>query len=119
MSVEVAAARVKEAALVSWLRGRGRVAIGFSGGVVSTYLACVAVDSLGAARIEANRQIPKRPHRVGRVSRGKGYDPFEFPGESADPSRVRNEPYQRPRFHGNGFAYLEYFARRVGEIYVQ
>ena len=57
-------------------------------------------ESPRSARIEANRQIPKRTHRVGRVSRGKGYDPFEFPGESADPSRVRNEPYQRPRFLG-------------------
>lgn len=53
MSVELAAARVKEGALVSWLRGRERVAIGFSGGVDSTYLACVAVDSLGAANVLA------------------------------------------------------------------
>lgn len=53
MSVELAAARVKEGALVSWLRGRERVAIGFSGGVDSTYLACVAVDALGAANVLA------------------------------------------------------------------
>ena len=40
-------ARAKETALVAWLRARGRVAIGFSGGVDSAYLACVAVDALG------------------------------------------------------------------------
>ena len=38
----------KEQALVAWLRARERVAIGFSGGVDSAYLACVAVDALGA-----------------------------------------------------------------------
>jgi uncharacterized protein len=47
------AARAKEAALVAWLRARGRVAIGFSGGVDSAYLACVAVDALGADNVLA------------------------------------------------------------------
>ena len=42
------AAVAKERALVAWLRAKGRVAIGFSGGVDSAYLACVAVDVLGA-----------------------------------------------------------------------
>src|SRR3954467_7143222 len=41
MSVE------KETALVAWLRERRRVAIGFSGGVDSSYLAAAAVDALG------------------------------------------------------------------------
>ena len=47
------AARAKEAALIAWLRARGRVAIGFSGGVDSAYLACVAVDALGADNVLA------------------------------------------------------------------
>ena len=48
-----AIARAKEAALAEWLRARGKVAIGFSGGVDSAYLACVAVDVLGRAQVLA------------------------------------------------------------------
>ena len=46
-------ARAREAALVAWLRARGRVAVGFSGGVDSAYLACVAADALGAPNVLA------------------------------------------------------------------
>ena len=37
----------KEQALIAWLTSRGRVAIGFSGGVDSSYLGAVAVDAVG------------------------------------------------------------------------
>jgi uncharacterized protein len=43
----------KELSLVSWLRGHGRLAIGYSGGVDSAYLAAVAVDALGPANVLA------------------------------------------------------------------
>lgn len=43
----------KEAALADWLRARGRVAIGFSGGVDSAYLAVVARRTLGAENVLA------------------------------------------------------------------
>ena len=43
----------KEAALVEWLRSEGSVLIGFSGGVDSAYLACVAIDALGAENVLA------------------------------------------------------------------
>ncbi len=39
----------KEVALAAWLRSRGRVAIGYSGGVDSAYLAVVARRNLGAS----------------------------------------------------------------------
>lgn len=47
------AALEREAALVRWLHAHGPVAIGFSGGVDSAYLACVARDALGAAGVLA------------------------------------------------------------------
>ena len=39
---------MKEQALADWFRARGRVAIGFSGGVDSAYLAAVGVEAIGA-----------------------------------------------------------------------
>lgn len=41
-------AAAKERALIEWMRGRGRIAIGFSGGVDSAYLGVIAVESVGA-----------------------------------------------------------------------
>ena len=43
----------KEGTLVRWLAGQGSALIGFSGGVDSAYLACVAVDALGPTRVLA------------------------------------------------------------------
>ncbi|MGH7669152.1 MAG: ATP-dependent sacrificial sulfur transferase LarE [Gemmatimonadaceae bacterium] len=43
----------REQVLVEWLRAQGRVAVGFSGGVDSAYLACVAVETLGADAVLA------------------------------------------------------------------
>lgn len=40
-------AREKEQRLVDWLRAAGSVLVGYSGGVDSAYLACLAVDALG------------------------------------------------------------------------
>lgn len=46
-------AREKEERLVAWLRNQGSVLVGFSGGVDSAYLACVAVEALGPDRVLA------------------------------------------------------------------
>ena len=40
----------KEGRLLDWFRAQGSVLIGFSGGVDSAYLACVALEAVGAAR---------------------------------------------------------------------
>lgn len=45
--------RAKESRLVDWFRARGTALIGFSGGVDSAYLACVALDALGADHVLA------------------------------------------------------------------
>jgi uncharacterized protein len=43
----------KEARLAAWFRARGSALVGFSGGVDSAYLACVAVEALGVAGVLA------------------------------------------------------------------
>ena len=52
-TVPTAAQLEKERALVAWFEARGSAMIGFSGGVDSAYLACVALSALGAARTRA------------------------------------------------------------------
>jgi uncharacterized protein len=43
----------KEARLADWFRGRGSALVGFSGGVDSAYLACVALEAVGPDRVLA------------------------------------------------------------------
>jgi uncharacterized protein len=48
-----ATARRKEEALMGWLREQSTVLLGFSGGVDSAYLGCIAVRALGSQRVLA------------------------------------------------------------------
>lgn len=51
MASNVDAAPDKEHRLVQWFAEQGSIAIGYSGGVDSAYLAAVAVETLGVARV--------------------------------------------------------------------
>jgi uncharacterized protein len=86
----------KEDALISWLAHRRRVAIGFSGGVDSSYLAAVMVEALG--RDHSLALVGRSPSLAGReedhalvVARAIGIAYMEVDtGELADPRYAAN-----------------------------
>ena len=86
----------KEKALISWLWRHGRVAIGFSGGVDSAYLAAVTVETLG--REDSLALIGRSESLAGReedhavaVARQIGIPMLEIEtGELADPRYAAN-----------------------------
>ena len=88
--------REKERTLVQWLRARGSALIGFSGGVDSAYLACVAVEALGSANVLAvigkSASYPEAQWAAARdVARRFAVPVLEVDtGELADPRYAAN-----------------------------
>ena len=88
--------REKEQRLGEWLRARGSVVIGFSGGVDSAYLACVAVDVLDRSNVLAvigkSASYPEAQWAAARaVARQFSVPVFEIDtAEVADPRYAAN-----------------------------
>jgi uncharacterized protein len=86
----------KERRLGAWLLAHGSVVIGFSGGVDSAYLACVALDALGSHRVLAViGRSPSYPAEQWETAR-KVADQFAIPvreiatDELSDPNYAAN-----------------------------
>jgi pyridinium-3,5-biscarboxylic acid mononucleotide sulfurtransferase len=88
-----AAAERKEAALAAWLGERGRIAIGFSGGVDSAYLAVVARRTLGQAGVLAIiGRSASYPAEQWATARGVA-DAFEVPVLELDTDELNDPSY--------------------------
>ena len=93
----------KEQALVAWLRARGRVVIGYSGGVDSAYLAVVARRTLGAenalAIIGRSPSYPAAQWQTARdVAHSFGIDVLELDTDELNDPRYAANPTNRCYF---------------------
>jgi uncharacterized protein len=96
-------AAAKEAALVAWLRAQERVAIGYSGGVDSAYLAVVARQTLGAegalAIIGRSASYPAEQWATARrVADGFGVTVLELDTDELNDPRYAANPSNRCYF---------------------
>ena len=86
----------RERALIAWLRHRGSALLGFSGGVDSAYLACVALEALGPERFLAvigrSASYPEEQWREARAVADRfGIPVLELDtDELSDPSYAAN-----------------------------
>ncbi len=88
-----AAAQAREQQLADWLRAHGSVLVGFSGGVDSAYLACLAVDVLGPENVLAvigrSASYPDSQWNVARdVARR-----FQIPLEELETNELADDRY--------------------------
>ena len=94
---------MKEEALAAWLRGVGRVVIGYSGGVDSAYLAVVARRTLGAddtlAIIGRSASYPAEQWAAARqVAQSFGIDVLELNTDELSDPRYAANPTNRCYF---------------------
>ena len=93
----------KEQRLAEWLRERGSVVVGFSGGVDSAYLACVAIDVLGAGNVLAvigrSASYPEAQWAAARdVARRFGVPVLEVDTDELNDPRYAANPVNRCYF---------------------
>jgi uncharacterized protein len=89
----VDSAAEKERRLAEWLLERGSVVIGFSGGVDSAYLACLALDALGAPRVLAViGRSPSYPAEQWETAR-RIADQFGIPVREVDTDEMSDPRY--------------------------
>ena len=78
---------------MAWLRARGSALLGFSGGVDSAYLACVALEALGRERFLAvigrSASYPEEQWREARAVA----DRFDIPAIELDTDELRDPSY--------------------------
>ncbi len=100
---EIAFAVAKETRLLAWLRSQSSVLVGFSGGVDSAYLACVALEALGAARVLAvigrSASYPEAQWAIARdVAAQVGLPVLEADTHEMDDARYAANPTDRCYF---------------------
>ena len=93
----------RERALIAWLREHESILLGFSGGVDSAYLACVAVEALGPARVLAvigrSASYPAEQWATARsVASRAGLDVLEVDTHEMDDPRYVANPSNRCYF---------------------
>ena len=113
-------APARERALADWLRARGSVLIGYSGGVDSAYLSAVALEALGADRVVAvigrSASYPEAQWQAARaVAAQVGLTVREVETHELDDPRYAANPSNRCYFcKGELWGQLVPIARELG-----